>query len=186
MPIEADEKPQKVAGAYKIIRDDDQVVYVGSTGNLYNRYCEHRAKKSPKNLKLYEISTNQSLRFIPILAKDRDHAYDLEQTLLDQYFGSDFCINKSNDARYGAKGHVITPETQVKMTASRIGVKKSEETKKKMSESNAQKKSIIIDGIQYASYREAARATGLSESRIGTIARQLDSPDPGRITVVFE
>lgn len=117
----------KAPGAYTIVDKDDDVVYAGSSNNLYQRYHEHRhtlKKGNHRNAGLQALSNDSLLRFHGTPTETKDEALNIEQTLINEHMGKPKFCNRSTDARVHATGHVISPETQAKMTASRTGQKR--------------------------------------------------------------
>ena len=82
--------------------------------------------------------------------------------------GNKFFIDR-DDPRFlsgelvgASKGAKQSPEVIAESAASRVGSKRSDETKRKMRESNSKKKSVSVEGIIYESISEARRQIGIS------------------------
>lgn len=98
-------------GAYLIRHVPTGVFYVGSTGDLKHRLRKHKealCRGNHPNTRLQEVwNLNPlfSVSFNPVEDDGspfevlREKAYDAEQALLDEHWGSEFLLNRSNDAR---------------------------------------------------------------------------------------
>lgn len=105
--------------------------YIGSTTNFKKRQKEHLGSKAP-------LPFQRSLRKNPseweweFVEDDRDDR-ELEQFLLDLFFGTDLCLNLSPDVSAPTKGRKLSPETKAKIGAKHKGKRYGAETRAKMS-----------------------------------------------------
>lgn len=158
-------------------------MYVGSTGNFYEREDNHRKELSRGrhgNQPLQAaFNADNSIWFWYLLVADADLACDYEQLILDRFKGTGVLFNIATDARAPGKGLIRSDETRKRMSESHVGKTHSEESRRKMSESltgtvftaercmnisNALKSSdrvnrsaVVIEGVHYESASDAAR-----------------------------
>jgi group I intron endonuclease len=172
-----------VPGVYIIEHEETSKIYIGSSGSLSERKRTHESdlrlgKNSNKPLQeLFNASPNLTFTFVK--TESRDAAYEYEQKLLDHYKDSDLLLNKELCAR------------------SSVGIKRSEETKRKvgeagkgrvsgnkgktLSEQDYQKflesrvklhKPVEIEGVRFNSLTSAAKDLNLN---IACVSKRINS-----------
>lgn len=105
--------------------------YIGSTLNFKKRQQEHLSSKEP-------LPFQRSLRKSPeeweweFVEDDRDDR-DLEQFLLDLFWGTKGCLNLAADVTCPKRGQKQTPEAKAKIGAKHKGKKYGPETRAKIS-----------------------------------------------------
>jgi len=105
--------------------------YIGSTTNFKKRQQEHLSSKSP-------LPFQRGLRKNPdewkwdFVEDDREDR-ELEQLLLDLFWGTEGCLNLAADAVSPSKGRKHTLETKAKIGAKHKGKKYGPETRAKIS-----------------------------------------------------
>jgi group I intron endonuclease len=105
--------------------------YIGSTTNFKKRQQEHLSSKAalPFQRALRKKPDEWEWEFIEDDRKDRE----LEQLLLDLFWGTEGCLNLAADATSPTKGRKQTPETKAKIGAKHKGKKYGSETRAKIS-----------------------------------------------------
>lgn len=102
--------------AYILYHVGSGMFYVGSTRNMYHRAKGHLNSlrvgmhRTIRFQKAYDEHENKNILVSFIKAKDREHAFDLEQKLLDRYLPTGKLFNSSPDARISNKGVPVTNE----------------------------------------------------------------------------
>lgn len=102
--------PYNTIGAYRIINEDDEVLYVGSTSDIKRRLRQHfntLYQGIHVNNVLQEYFTQSetnTLNYLINITNDRELAYDLEQKDLDRWHGQGKLCNIAKDARLSNKG----------------------------------------------------------------------------------
>lgn len=94
----------KVSGAYIIRHIKTKKIYVGSTSDVNRRMCDHEwnlnnSKDNSSKKLLLDYIKDPSIQFYFILTNTREEAYDIEQWLLDRYWGINLLYNTSPTAR---------------------------------------------------------------------------------------
>lgn len=118
-------KTVRLSGAYILRHNQSGKIYIGSSGHIGYRIWKHRnTLKHGKHQilalqKLFDES--RDIRFATIITNTADEAIDVEQGLLDKYWGSDRLLNKAPDARLSGKGWVRSPELLKRMGEVRKG-----------------------------------------------------------------
>lgn len=123
--------------------------YIGSTSDLYRRYQQQMTSlrlgvnHNPALQALFDRDDHFSYDYIT--ARDRDAAYDLEQSELDRLIHLTECLNVLNDARRGYKPGTFPEDQLANLRARntllhsgkkyRQGKTASDETRVKLSES---------------------------------------------------
>lgn len=107
-------------GAYLIIHPSSKKCYIGSHKNLYSRQYQHHYLLNHKKhwLNEFQAEYNKDPKIIPlfIITNDREEAYDLEQLILDKFYGTDLLFNKAKDARLALKGIEVSVITRNKLS----------------------------------------------------------------------
>lgn len=131
-------------GVYTLFNPETYELYVGS-GVLPVRYKGHYyqlRKNIHKNYKLQNAwNRNPNFIFDSVRCDNREEAFDFEQLLIDENWGKRGFLNLEKNARGGGSQH--TPETIEKIRKANLGLKRSEEAKRNMSE--AQKGKVLSD-----------------------------------------
>ena len=106
-------------------------VYTGSTFDFKKRQQEHLSSKSPFPFQrgLRKNPDEWEWDFVEDDREDRE----LEQFLLDLFWGTESCLNLAADADSPSKGRKQTPETKAKIGAKHKGKKYGPETRAKIS-----------------------------------------------------
>lgn len=144
------ERGKKQAGAYKLTHVPTRKFYFGSTGDIYNRFKVHwgelrRGTHNNKRLQaLYIESPHFHLHFFltgdgPSDEDVREKAYDIEQKLLDEHWGSDLLLNDCPDARIPFAPNVIKamwedPDKRAEMTEINRRLRQTESARQRQSE----------------------------------------------------
>ena len=107
--------------------------YIGSTTNLDKRKGEHLNSKL--NHPFQNSLRNNPDSFVWHLAEDQLADPRFEQVLLDLYFGTELCynLNPRADRPPSQTGRLVSEETRKKQSKARKGLKRSAETKRKIS-----------------------------------------------------
>jgi group I intron endonuclease len=105
--------------------------YIGSTINFKKRQQEHLSSKAPLPFQraLRKKPDEWEWEFVEDDREDRE----LEQFLLDLFFGTELCLNLAADATSPTKGRKQTPETKAKIGAKHKGKEYGPETRAKIS-----------------------------------------------------
>lgn len=181
-----------IAAAYYIKNDKSDKIYVGSTGNLYHRIKKHEyflKKGTHPNCNLQELFANGATFSISfIISEDRQDAIRMEQLILDYFQSSGFLLNVSKDALHSMKSRKHSAETIKKMSLAKKGKRFNLDHRHKLSLAKlgrpaaknqldslslgrlARMKSVVIDGNEYSSVTEAAKALGIHQE---TVRRKL-------------
>lgn len=134
-------------GCYILTHVESGKFYIGSSGNLYERHHVHMShlyNGIHKNLRLQELFDSDDYCLMEYqLADNREIAYQLEQTELDQWIDHPDCLNVLNDAKTGWKDGTyplhLREQTALRNKTVhagqtyRLGMKHTEETKSKIS-----------------------------------------------------
>jgi group I intron endonuclease len=176
--------------------------YIGSTFNFKKRQQEHLSSKAPLPFQraLRKNPDEWEWEFVEDDREDRE----LEQLLLDLFWGTEGCLNLAADATSPTKGRKHTHETRAKIGAKHKGKKYGPETRAKISRArkgktslkgrkfpgrnsgatNSQSKKVEvtfpsgeIKVFEFA--RQASLALGCSFSTLNTWARTEKTPTRG-------
>jgi group I intron endonuclease len=135
--------------------------YIGSTNNFKKRQQEHLSSKAPFPFQraLQKNPDEWEWEFVEDDREDRE----LEQFLLDLFFGENLCLNLSADATSPVKGRKHTPETKAKIGAKHKGKSYGPETRGKISRARKGKPSPLrgrkFPGRDQASNRRKVEVT---------------------------
>lgn len=130
VPSSSHGKPVTV-GAYLIIHLASKRCYVGSHFNLYARPYQHHSLLSRRKHWLtefqnaFDAAVDLIVAFIPTI--DRDKAYDIEQTILNKFWGTGLLFNRAKDARKAMNNFEVTQETRNKLSVTGKGRPQSPE-----------------------------------------------------------
>ena len=109
--------------------------YIGSTTNFeWRKYCHLNQRK---NYPFQNALRKDPDSFVWEVFSDDSDEPILEQALLDMFYGTEQCYNLNPQASRppSQAGRPVSEETRIKQSLARTGVKKHEETKKKIKES---------------------------------------------------
>lgn len=174
----------KIAGAYKLVHVKTGMFYIGSSANFYERRVNHitqlrRNEHYCKKLQeLYREDPHFTFEFF-LAGRDEKAivlAVDAEQMLLDEYKDSKLLLNESSGASLAARNK--TPESRKKVSEFMKAFKGTPEFKAEQAEKAKgywkdpeyrKKKSrrILIDGVIYASIKEASETLKIHPFTIG-------------------
>jgi group I intron endonuclease len=114
--------------------------YIGSTFNFKKRQQEHLSSKAPLPFQraLRKNPDEWEWEFVEDDREDRE----LEQLLLDLFWGTEGCLNLAADATSPTKGRKHTHETRAKIGAKHKGKKYGPETRAKISRARKGKTSL--------------------------------------------
>lgn len=175
-------------GVYLLTHIETGKIYVGSTGDLYERIHQHACSllgKRHKNRNLQECfnsSKSFSLTFIETKWNDVGARFDIEQQWIDKLLPTGKLLNICLNSRMPWLGlkrppsvsiavskanreRIFSQETREKMSNSRRGKKASPESILKRMASSP-KDPIVINGVEYSTRREAERLLGLSRAAV--------------------
>lgn len=160
--------------------------YVGSSDDLGFRLSNHRKQLLEGrhfNAGLRQcFQIDRRFQFMYAVASDREHAYDLEQKLLDANQNDPFKLNTNSNARLHGLGRKPTEDNLAKLKASQKtdewvrknhAVTKSPEHSARVAAMFS--KAVVIEGKEYASASAACRALGIHEN---TVRARLKSSNP--------
>lgn len=128
----------KINGVYLIYQENSRRVYIGSSGMPGLRAGRHivllRGKRHYNSTfqKLYDDNPNFYMVYYTV--DTREEAYKLEQALIDYYSPSGNLINHALDVKAPNRGRIASPETREKQRQAKLGVPRSEEAKRRVSE----------------------------------------------------
>lgn len=124
-----------------IIRDTKNgIYYVGSSGNAYARLGKHKwlletqHHDSKRMQAAYSLASKGYIDVTIFFTISRDEAYNLEESLLNEFFHDENMVNHSRISSRSRKGMPNTMESRALQSASTLGKKYAEETKKKLSD----------------------------------------------------
>lgn len=133
----------KICAAYVLRHKKTGKVYVGSAINIYKRIINHKSdllqqKHANKNMQtLFQESPyfEIGVYIVPDYYSEeekREHAYNIEQYLLNYYAKQGNLINIATDARKNNLGRKHTDEVKARISALNTGRFPSEETRAKL------------------------------------------------------
>ena len=112
------------AAAYCLKHAESSKVYIGSTHNLCNRIRDHRGRlsrhKHPNNKIQQAFDQDATFHIAYVKCDSKEEAVDIEQILLNEFnrLSSDSLLNIAKDARLPIKGLKMSEETKIKMSNS--------------------------------------------------------------------
>jgi len=154
----------KIPGVYVIYHPKTEQFYIGSTSNLYTRLITHRHALKRNKHQNYNLQTAYNedplIKASCFMVKNREHAYQIEQYLLEVNWETKQLFNSSPDARNSLalvsyKGVVFSDTRRENMSKAR-----------KISNAGATPRKVCINGVVYTSVRDAARSLGLNFSTV--------------------
>lgn len=128
----------KINAVYLLYQEGSRRVYVGSSGMPGLRAGRHivllkgHRHYNPTFQKLY--NENPNFYTVYYTVDSRAAAYKLEQALIDYYSPSGNLINHALDVKAPNKGRIASTETREKQRLAKLGVPRSEEAKRRVSE----------------------------------------------------
>lgn len=153
----------RTCSAYLIYFPKSGCFYVGSSGKTVRRLRIHLSSLTrgvhPNPALQAAFNGEKHYGFVCYYAKDRDAAYDIEQRILSENWGSGRLFNIESDAR----SLEFSEATKQKLREAR-----------KTSGGGATPRPVSIAGTIYPSINEGARALGIDGS---TLTYRLDSPN---------
>lgn len=171
-------------GAYVIEHSKTGKIYIGSTNDVKQRRRGHLstlANGINSNRGLQEaFDGDPELSFTFVLTGSRDEAYEYEQKLLNHYQGSEKLLNIAPDAKAAGLGLKRSEETRTKISEAQIG-REPWNKGRPLDESHRQNvirsreplsKAVSVEGVVYPSLAEAGRSLGLS---IGCVHKRVVS-----------
>lgn len=135
-----DAKTDMNSGVYWIVNRANNKRYLGSSGNLKNRWREHKSKLKRGCHDNYHLQSawniygEEKFEFQIVAYMDADKALAFEDYLLKNYPNM-FEYNIARDATAPMRGREFSEEHRQKLSEAHSGKNCSEETRKKMSES---------------------------------------------------
>ena len=81
-----------ICGIYRLTCDDPDLVYYGSSNDIYKRFYNHKYKLSCSSSKLFEVGGVEIEVVLDCSGTSREEMLEIEQT----YIENDICVNKSN------------------------------------------------------------------------------------------
>jgi group I intron endonuclease len=128
---------RKVSGIYKIINKVNGKYYVGSSKNIHKRWNEHRSDLNNKKhaneylQKSWNKHGPNNFNFVIMECIKEEKLIEIEQKYLDELKNEKRCYNLT----FIAGRTEMTDRVKLKLSIAHTGMKASEETKRKMSES---------------------------------------------------
>ena len=183
--------------------------YVGSTTNFEKRKQEHL--KSKLNHPFQCALRKNPEDFVWHFTEDNLPEPRFEEGLLDLYFGTELCynLNPKADRPPSQAGRPVSQETRQRQSVARTGLTRSEETKRKLSESKKGEKNpqwgksaispafrrgsnnplnkkvevVYPDGTVkvFCSTKEAGKLLGVSSVSVATHAKTNNTPKKGKL-----
>ena len=132
---------KRLSGVYLIQNKLDEKCYVGVSINIYSRWRQHKywaknkevASRITRAIKKYGV---ENFEFSIIELCDKEFFEEKERHWISKY---DSVLNGYNLTYGGSIKKVISEETKLKMSNSRIGVPKSDSHKQKIAQVNGSK-----------------------------------------------
>lgn len=114
-------KDIRTPGSYNIVDSVGNIVYVGSSCNLYERYSAHKRKLfhgTHENKYLQELNNSYgNLTFIPNITINKEEALLIEQEYLNINIGNSVLCNISKNAKNPQKGLTRSESTKAELSA---------------------------------------------------------------------
>lgn len=171
-------KHSRTSGIYLIKSLLDERVYIGSATNLHARLCTHKHllklnKHHCKHLQnFYNKYGEENLSIIVIELCTRDKLLEREQHWLD-FYKDKFNTLITAGSGLGMSRGPLTEEQKIKISKSSKGHKKSEETRRRMSESFKGRKIHTIESIKKISDKN--KKAILQFNKNGEFMKRFDS-----------
>ena len=159
---------KRIKGIYTITNKVTNRVYIGKSINIKVRWCRHRYDLrdgihwSEKMQKDYDEFGIESFKFSIIEeapnAKDTNSLNELEIHYIKEFSKIMGLYNKSKGGQ-GNKGVKFSEETRRRMSESRKGQKRTQEMKDRISK--GMKKKLLINGVKYEGMGDTAIILGI-------------------------
>jgi predicted GIY-YIG superfamily endonuclease len=163
------------AGVYLLTIPGKDNFYIGSSEDVYARTHQHeRLLRSGKHeLGDLQEAFNQvkAVEFKAIKTKDKEEALKIEQRLLDQNLSNPFCSNTADNAKRALASSAVqeylrkpkSEDTKKRMSESKLGVQRTDEVREILKKNGAARaKPVEVDGVVFESKSAAARHYGLA------------------------
>lgn len=170
-------------GVYLLIDKRSSQFYVGSTSNLSDRISHHkrtlnRGEHSNPTLQvLYNsepnLPFNEKLDVVRTVVNDRETAFDLEQSIINEFLDSGYLLNRAKNARSPGEGITISDEGKRKLSELKTGVKMSDDARAKMS---AFQRGKIISEEQRIKMSEALKGRTKNPEHVRKVAESHFKP----------
>lgn len=170
-----------MTGIYILKNTQNGKVYVGQSKNTDHRkschFCELKNNKHKNQSLQKEYNENpNAFIFETVCSCGEEELNDLEKYYIHKY-KSDQPENGYNIESGGIKGHVCTDGAKRKIAEKNkgnknmCGIKLTEEWKRHLAEAQPHSKKVVCieTGIEYPSFAEAARKTGLNRTKIVSV-----------------
>ena len=175
-------------GAYALIHEKTQSVYIGSSNDLGGRLSAHFTKLKTglhENRNLQTLYNQDSIFHVKTaITENREEAYDLEEALIKSFGDQNKLLNISTeDVRKASKGILWTEESKRKLSLSQQGKTQSVESNIKRSEALKGKPkpegfADLLSEINKNHPRRAELNKALSDKRKGG-----DNPNSKPVTI---
>ncbi len=155
---------------YMLIHKETSKIYIGSTGDLYDRVARHstlllKNEHPNKNLQECFNSSNEfNLEFKII--EDKKERINEEQKFIDKYKDTDKLLNIVLDAEISARGRKLSEGHKQAILKSTTGRIKSEEEVKKISIGNKGKKRSDETKQKLREFHTGKKHTDISKEKI--------------------
>lgn len=169
-------------GVYVLTHVASGKKYIGSSGNVGTRLSSHKsllAKGKHHCIELQELY-NSDNRYYSVVYEtlDREAAFDLEQALVDEYWGTPKLLNVAKDVRVSARGVPATEANRIQCGELNRGKPLSPEHAAKISASN---KGKVMTAEHRKNIGDSRRGKPLSPEGRAT----LDANNLARRTYVY-
>lgn len=177
-------KPDPIPGAYVITHEPSGKFYIGSSANTHVRLNAHRSRLKrgvhPSSQLQNAVTDVNDLIIETIPATSKEHAYDLEQQLLDQRVADPLCCNVAANARNPWKDGSMPEAQRDLIRQANTGLKRSPETIQRLKTSFSNRPPpritpVEINGVEYSSIAEAARLLNLNYQ---TVRKRIEYATP--------
>jgi predicted GIY-YIG superfamily endonuclease len=126
--------PEENHKVYIFHNPETDEVYAGSTKDDVYRESKHRSALRNKRHPNYKFqrayNRNPNFDFVSVEVENREAAFDLEQSIIDEFYGSPLFLNLSDDARHCSVGQ--SPDSIKRMKEKLVGRKLSPEHVEKL------------------------------------------------------
>lgn len=176
--MDIDDDLENVPGAYLIIDPNNTKAYVGSTTELRRRALRHKRELKAgehynKELQAHYDKHNGNLVFVGTPLEDKETAIEFEQSIIDDFYGTDVLCNIASDARDAGKGFQLTEEHKAKLVQANTGRPKSEAHRQAISRTLTGRK---LD----SEHAEKARTARLGQTNSEGHNRRISESNKGR------
>lgn len=173
----------KLVGVYLLIHPDSGKVYVGSSKDILHRVNRHMSDLTENRHPNYKLQRaflkNQQLLVFYVICIDREHAFQVEQELLDEGLPQGFLFNLDDKAApVWGKGHKPSEMTIKKVKEANTGKKKSIESIEKI-----RRAKLGVPRPQWVKDKQSAKMLGRkmsAESRLKMSQQRKGVKQPAR------